>query len=542
MTRRRAVALLPLLGLVVLALGVPAQAAVDYPARDSRYHTYAEMRAEIRAIEAAHPNLVRVFSIGRTHQGRQIVAVEISDRVGREEGEPEVLFDALHHAREHLTPEMALYIINLLVDRYGTGGALGRRITRLVDTRRIWIVPMVNPDGLTFDLSGGSWGGGHYRGWRKNRQPVPGSRRIGTDLNRNYDYRWGCCGGSSGRPRDENYRGPRAWSAPEVRAVRDFVLTRKDGAGRPKIRMHITFHSAGELVLWPYGYTYRNLPRDMTRLDFRALRQIGIDMADTNGYTPQQSSDLYITDGDQIDWLYAQHRIFSYTFEMYPTRRRSNTINRFYPPDELIGRETSRNRAAVLMLISLADCPYRAIGEDDEYCGPFFDDLEITRGWRRDADGSDTARSGLWARGTPRGSTYQLASVVSGQAALVTGLNRGRDLDGGRTTVRSPAFRVPAGSRAVLKLRYALGIGPAAQRSDRFRVLLVDARTGERRHVALEVAGSGTALRPRWQSLVFQIPVSSKPRRLAIQLVAADSPATDATFEVAVDNPRVTLE
>jgi murein tripeptide amidase MpaA len=528
--------------LVLAPLGV--RAAADYPAKDAGYHSYAEMVDEIHAVAAAHPDLVRVFSIGTSYQGRRIWAAEVSDNVGEPEGEPEVLFDALHHAREHLTPEMALYILNLLVDRYGGTGDLARRVTRIVDSRRIWIVFMVNPDGLVYDLGGGPYGGGHYRGWRKNRQRIPGSRQIGVDLNRAYGYAWGCCGGSSGQPRDDNYRGPRPWFAPEVRAIRDFVLSRRDANGRNRISMHITFHTAGELVLWPYGYTRRNVPPDLTWLDYRAMRRIGLDMAASNGYTPQQSSDLYITDGDQIDWLYARERIFSYTFEMYPSRRSGTSINRFYPPDELIGRETRRNRAAVLTLMDLADCPYRALGaaEEQAYCGPLFDDLEINRGWRRNPGGADTASAGLWARGAPQGGAFQVGRAVSGQAVLATGLARGVDVDGGRTSIRSPMFRIPADAQATLRLRYSVGMGAGATAADRFRVLLVDADTGQNRYVALEIAGTGARQDPAWRSLTFPIPVDPQNRRLAIQLIAVDAPGADVTVEVAVDNPRITLE
>jgi carboxypeptidase T len=87
-------------------------------------------------------------------------------------------------------------------------------------------------------------------------------------------------------------------------------------------------------------------------------------MAATNGYTPEQASDLYIADGSIDDWLWGQHRIFGYTFEMYP--RTSNPG--FYPPDEVIGRETARNRAAVLQLLTYSDCPWRIIGREAQYC------------------------------------------------------------------------------------------------------------------------------------------------------------------------------
>ena len=83
-------------------------------------------------------------------------------------------------------------------------------------------------------------------------------------------------------------------------------------------------------------------------------------MAATNGYTPEQASDLYITDGTIDDWLWGEHRIFGYTFEMYP---RSSSPG-FYPPDEVIAAQTTRNREAVLLLLEYADCPYRVIGKE----------------------------------------------------------------------------------------------------------------------------------------------------------------------------------
>ena len=84
------------------------------------------MVADIQAVEAAHPDIVHVFSIGKSYQGRDIWAAKISDNVATDEAEPEVLFDALHHAREHLTIEQALYLLHLLADDYGDRHARSR--------------------------------------------------------------------------------------------------------------------------------------------------------------------------------------------------------------------------------------------------------------------------------------------------------------------------------------------------------------------------------------------------------------------------------
>jgi carboxypeptidase T len=327
----------------------------DFPSADSRYHNYAEMNAEIDQRLQAHPAIMSKRVIGKSYQGRDIVAVKISDNVASDESEPEVLFTHHQHAREHLTVEMALYLIRELGAGYGNDS----RITNMVNNREIWIVPDINPDGGEYDIATGS-----YRSWRKNRQPNSGSSSVGTDLNRNWNYRWGCCGGSSGSTSSETYRGSAPESAPEVKVVADFVRSRVVG-GVQQIRAGIDFHTYSELVLWPFGYTYSDTTTGMTADDNAAFKAVGQKMAASNGYTAEQSSDLYITDGSIDDYLWGTHKIFGYTFEMYPS---SSSGGGFYPPDEVIERETSRNRDAVLQLLENADCMYRSIGKEAQYC------------------------------------------------------------------------------------------------------------------------------------------------------------------------------
>ena len=231
--------------------------------------------------------------------------------------------------------------------------------------------------------------------------------------------------------------------------MRNFINSRVVD-GRQQITAAITFHTAGEQVLWPYGYTFADIPKDMTRDDHAALEAIGRKLAAKNGYHPMQSSGLYITDGDEIDWAYGRHRIFMYTLEMYP--RGSTSLSRFYPPDEVISRETTRNKSAVLYLIDVAGCVYTPIGLKQARCGPFDDDLELSRGWQVNPLGTDTATSGKWQRADPAPTTYQSGTARSGRYALVTGASAGsaanaNDVDGGRTSVRSPADLAPGHGR-----------------------------------------------------------------------------------------------
>ncbi|WP_199432352.1 M14 family metallopeptidase [Qaidamihabitans albus] len=311
-------------------------AVADFPPGDEAYHTYAEMTAKLRAAERGHPALASVSSVGRSYEGRELHLIKISDNVTRDEAEPEVLFTCNQHAREHLTTEMCLH----LVERFTTGYGSDPAIRALVDSREIYVIPQVNPDGSEYDIAGGT-----YKGWRKNRQG------RGTDPNRNWDYRWGCCGGSSGNPASDTYRGTAPFSAPETRAVAGFVDSRVVG-GRQQITAHIDFHSYSELVLWPYGYTYADTAPGMTQAQARRFADIGRQMARANGYQPQQSSDLYITDGSVNDWMWGEHGILSYTYEMYP--RSSSGLNGFYPPASVIPRETARNDEAVDILLRAA--------------------------------------------------------------------------------------------------------------------------------------------------------------------------------------------
>ncbi|MFI1013865.1 M14 family metallopeptidase [Streptomyces sp. NPDC020965] len=328
---------------------------LDFPPADARYHNYAEMNTVINQRIAAYPAIMSKRVIGRSHQGRDIIAVKISDNVATDENEPEVLFTHHQHAREHLTVEMALYLIRELGEDYGTDP----RITNAVNGREIWIIPDVNPDGGEYDIATGT-----YRSWRKNRQPNTGSTAVGTDMNRNWDYRWGCCNGSSASPGSDTFRGRAPESAPEVKVVADFVRSRIVG-GQQQIKTGIDFHTYSELVLWPYGYTTADTGPGMTQDDRNAFAAVGGKMAASNGYTPEQASDLYITDGSIDDWLWGNQKIFGYTFEMYP---RNALGGGFYPPDEVIERETSRNRDAVLQLLENSDCMYRSIGKEAQYC------------------------------------------------------------------------------------------------------------------------------------------------------------------------------
>jgi murein tripeptide amidase MpaA len=333
---------------VAALLGTPASAAAaGEPSGYEYFHTYAEVKAEIDAAVAAHSTIAQRFSIGTSYEGREIWGIKISDNVGSDENESEVFVVGQVHANERAAGEMALYLLDLLVDGYGSDS----RITDIVNDREIWIVPMANPDGAEYDMSDGV-----FRHWRKNRQPIPGSAQIGIDLNRQFGFKWNCCGGGSNKPSSPKYRGSAPWQAPETRAYRDFILSRVVG-GEQQLDVVLSIHAQGRLVLWPYAYTKKDHPRTMRYDDWRAFVALGKDLAALNGYRPRQTSDLYVVDGDEGDWAYHAQGIFAYAFELA-----AGNPQRMYPTLAQLHADQARNRPALLLLLEMAACPYAAVG------------------------------------------------------------------------------------------------------------------------------------------------------------------------------------
>ncbi|SCG62807.1 M14 family zinc carboxypeptidase [Micromonospora coxensis] len=510
---------------------------LDFPPADANYHNYAELTAVVNKVVADHPSIARKISIGSSYEGRDLMAVKISDNVGTDENEPEILFNAQQHAREHLTVEMAIYLLNLFTDSYGTDS----RVTNVVNSREIWIVPTVNPDGSEYDVATGS-----YRSWRKNRQPNSGSSYVGTDLNRNWSYQWGCCGGSSGSTSSDTYRGPSAFSAPETQALRNFVNSRVVG-GTQQIKANIDFHTYSQLVLWPFGYTYSDTTTGMSADQYNTFATLGRQMAATNGYTPEQSSDLYIADGTSIDWMWGAHGIWAYTFEMYPG---SATGGGFYPPDEVIPRETSRNKDAVLLLSEYADCPYRVIGKDAQYCGGggggttvWSDTFETATGWTVNPNGTDTATTGAWERGAAQATNSsgpKQLTPYAGSNDLVTGRLAGtgagdHDIDGGVTSARSPAVTLPSTGTLTLSLAWYLAHGSNASSADYLRVSVVH---NGGTTTLLNQAGAATDRDAAWAVSNLDLsPYAGQSVRILVE--AADASGA-SLVEAAVDNVTIT--
>ena len=243
-----------------------------------------------------------------------------------------MLFTAGQHAREHLTVEMALYLIDELTASYATDP----RIKGIVDSREIWIVPSVNPDGSEYDIEPGTL--------PLVAQEPPAERGLERDRHRpqpQLGLQAGAAAAAraaSSRLRDV-YRGPSAFSAPETQAVRNFVAQprRRRRPADPGLDRLPRLQRAGPVAVRPHARRRRQ-GHDAATSTTRSRRS-ATSMARTNGYTPQQSSDLYITDGAIDDWLWGAHGDLRLHVRDVPRRRRRAPAS--IPPDELIRRETT---------------------------------------------------------------------------------------------------------------------------------------------------------------------------------------------------------
>jgi carboxypeptidase T len=281
------------------------------------YHTYAEVASILDQLTALYPQIMTgKFSLGSSLEGREIWAVKISDNPGVDENEPEVRFDALHHAREPMSMESTLYYMIWLLENYG----IDPLATYLVDERETWFVPVVNPDGYVYNEMTNPNGGGL---WRKNRRDNGGS--FGVDLNRNYPFRWGFDdAGSSPTPSDTTYRGPAPASEPETQAMVALMASRN-------FRTALSSHAYGNIWLAPWGYA-TILPPDDDDLD-----EVGALATRSSGFPYGPAFVLlYPANGVTFDQDYGAHGTFAWTPEI------GTSSQGFWPPiSNLIALATS---------------------------------------------------------------------------------------------------------------------------------------------------------------------------------------------------------
>jgi carboxypeptidase T len=327
-------------GLVLDETPIAAVSSQAFPVEDAIYHDYAELTDALKELAAANPDLVKLDSLGKSAEQRELWHVTLSGHVADSNRLPAVAFYGGHHAREHLSMEIPLLLAQDLIAKYRAGEP---RIVNLLNSRQVHIIPCVNPDGAEYDISGDQY---HY--WRKNRGTV-GGRKPGIDLNRNYDQNWGG-EGSSDNQNSEVYHGPSPFSEPESQAMKRFI------EGQSNLTLALSFHTFSQLILYPWGGTE---DRINDQRDYDVHRRMAEKMAQWNGYEPMQSSELYVAGGDSADWIYAARKIVSFTFELDPGQMAGS--GGFYPGPAAVASVFNKNWEPCLYLIEYADNPYRVL-------------------------------------------------------------------------------------------------------------------------------------------------------------------------------------
>ncbi|MFF8658700.1 M14 family metallopeptidase [Streptomyces huasconensis] len=469
-------------------------------AGDGVYRPYSGkggLKEEIVRTGQAHPGLTKVVSIGKTVQGKDILALKLSKnaRKTRDGAKPATLHLANQHAREWITPEMTRRLMHHYLDNYGKD----KRITRLVDSTELWFVLSANPDGYDFTHAADG-----ERQWRKNLRDINGDGETGpgdgVDLNRNFAYKWGYDNeGSSPDASSETYRGTGPMSEPETKALDRFQK-------RIGFEYGINYHSAGELILYGVGWQVAtNTPDDVL---YKALAGTPEKPA-IPGYHPQVSSELYTTNGEADGHAGNINGIAMFTPEMSTCQTASNvdpddawrpqdcaSIFTFPDDEKLIQQEFEKNVPFALAVAKTALHPDKPVSVTGVEAPDFTPD----------------AFSTSYARG-------------GGQEVAVTARKSVRDkelhyrINGGRT--HHEALKAWKGGET-----YG---GEDNLRFDQYRAGIEDARAGDK----VEVWFTGRTKKGRTQSEHFTYTVAERPR--ASTLVVAEEGATAAQTQKYVD-------
>ncbi|MGH1347027.1 MAG: M14 family metallopeptidase [Nannocystales bacterium] len=289
----------------------------------AEYRDYETVDAYLDVLAARRPDLARVERLGASTHGRPIRALRLS--AARDDAKAIVL-NGGQHAREWISVMVSTCVADRMVSGYDTDP----RIQALLDERVVWVAPVINPDGYVH-----SWESDRY--WRKNR-----AEPYGVDLNRNWSVGFGARGSSSNR-RSQIYRGPYAFSEPETRALRDLIT-------REPVVAHVDFHSFGQMILYPWGYTKKPAPeRDRLAALGDAMASA---IAATHGehYKLMSAAELYAAGGTALDWSYGEGGADGFTIELRPTGGSGFVL----PPEQIVPT-CDEGLAAVLALAERVD-------------------------------------------------------------------------------------------------------------------------------------------------------------------------------------------
>mgnify|MGYP001431880445 CR=1 FL=1 len=305
------------------------------------YYTLEEAIQRLDDIHEEYPDFVsEKISLGQSFEGRDIYAIKVSANVDIDEDEPEILYTGMHHAREPMSFMNLYYFIYWILENY----SIDDTAAQILDTRELWFIPIVNPDGYEYNRSIAPNGGGMQR---KNMRNTCNGSADGIDPNRNYDYMWGLDNqGSSPDGCSETYRGTSAFSEPETQAVRDFIEGKN-------FTIAMNYHSYSNLLIYPFGYSYEN-PMDPD--DLNTFIEYAQDMTQYNNYLLGTGIETvgYTVNGEACDWMYGVHGVYAYTPEV------GNNSDGFWPSTNRIIPLCEENLYANQYLALVAGSSYNS--------------------------------------------------------------------------------------------------------------------------------------------------------------------------------------
>jgi len=312
-----------------------ADGRVALPSGRTTYRTPAEYAEDLKNLALAYPDHVRKVTLSPASlEGRPIEGVEIASDVNATgDGRPTFMLAGLTHAREWPSGEVSIEFAIDMARTFAAG--TDPRVTRLLRSTRILVMPLLNPDGFEVsrdaadavpggdDNPSGTTAGealtdaNAYK--RKNcRPPTASDARpcaartgFGVDLNRAYGAFWGGPG-SSNTMTGQDYRGTAPFSEPEAQAIRAL------GAGR-QIQTFVTNHTftdVGRFLRQP-GFAIPNDPVPDTTEDEARMKKLGDAMAGATGYVSELGyATLGNITGPSDDFLYYSQGTFGYTPEL----------------------------------------------------------------------------------------------------------------------------------------------------------------------------------------------------------------------------------
>lgn len=264
--------------------------------------TYDVLMRSVQGLKARYPFL-QVGSAGSSVLGRNLYTLRLGT------GPKQVFYNAAHHALEWITSPVLMKFAEDFLKAYAFGGTLaGYNPRELWQQVSIFLVPMVNPDGIDLVINGVQpynpfyqdlirWNNGSTdfsKDWEANVR--------GVDLNHNYDAAWEqskqaeAALGITG-PGPTRYSGPSPVSEPETRAMVRFT-------NRHDFRLVLAYHSQGRVIYWNF--------MDMAPPEARV---IGENLSQISGYTLDQATGVASYAGYK-DWFIQQYRRPGYTIEV----------------------------------------------------------------------------------------------------------------------------------------------------------------------------------------------------------------------------------